>query len=109
MNSLVSLLLIVIGAGQIALGVGHAGLPHALNWKAELAGTSPMTRSVSYVHTYFIGFVTVLFGIVDVLYRNELLNDPRLGCLLAGSIALFWSCRVVAQLACFSGETRKLP
>ena len=109
MSSVVSGLLVLIGVGQIALGVGHVGLPKAMHWETDLAGTSPMTRSVSYVHTFFIGFVTALFGIIDVFYRTELLNDPKLGRLIAGFLALFWGCRAAAQVLYFAVETRKLP
>jgi hypothetical protein len=109
MSSLVSVLLVLIGVGQIVLGVGHVGLPRVLGWKTDLAGTSAMTRSVSYVHTLFIGFVTALFGFIDVVYRNDLLVDPRLGRLLAASIAIFWGLRAGAQVFWFAVETRKLP
>jgi hypothetical protein len=109
MTSLVQWLLVVIGAGQIALGVGHVGLPRVLQWKTDLTSVSSMTRSVSYVHTFFIGFVTTLFGMIDVFFGNDLVMEPRLGRLLCGSVALFWGCRAGAQVFCFNTETRKLP
>jgi hypothetical protein len=109
MTSVVQWLLVVIGAGQIALGIGHVGLPRVLQWKTDLASVSSMTRSVSYVHTFFIGFVTTLFGMIDVFFRNDLVMEPRLGRLLCGSVALFWGCRAAAQVFWFATETRKLP
>jgi hypothetical protein len=109
MTSLVQWLLAFIGAGQIALGIGHVGLPRILQWKTDLASVSSMTRSVSYVHTFFIGLVTTLFGLIDVFFRNDLVVEPRLGRLLCGSVALFWGCRAAAQVFCFATETRKLP
>jgi hypothetical protein len=108
-ESVIRWMLVFVGVGQVVLGIAHIGLPRVLQWKTDLAATSPMTQAVSYVHTFFIGLVTALFGLIDVFYRVDLLDDPSLGRLLAGSIAIFWGCRAAAQVFCFAEETRKLP
>lgn len=107
-DSTISALLVVVGLGQIGLGLGHAVLPRALSWDADLESTSPMTRAVSYVHTFFVGLVVILFGLVDVLYRHELVNDRRLGAFLSAALAIFWACRAAFQVTVFAAETRKL-
>ncbi len=108
-DSVVSFLMLLVGFGQLGLGLSHVVLPRALSWDTDLAATSPMTRAVSHVHTFFIGFAVTLFGLVDLLYRNELTNDDRLGRFLAGALAVFWACRTGAQVTVFAEETRKLP
>ena len=109
MNAVVSWLLVCAGVAQLILGAAHSFLPRLLHWTDDLAGTSDITHAVSYVHSFFIGFMVFAMGLVSVGLRHDLLSEPRLGRALAGFLAVFWLCRLLAQLTVFRPVMSQLP
>jgi hypothetical protein len=106
-----ALTLLAAGIGQLVLGLGHVPLPRWLGWEAdaELLTTSPVNRSVSYVHTFFVGLVVAALGLLDIVFRFELLADPRLGRAMIGFVAVFWLARLLAQVTVFKPAMHLLP
>lgn len=109
MNSVVSWLLVCAGVAQMILGAAHAYLPRMLHWNTDLAATSDITQAVSYVHSFFIGFMVFAMGLGSVVLRHDLLTEPRLGRVLAGFLAVFWCCRLLTQITVFRPVMSQLP
>jgi hypothetical protein len=109
MRNIASILLLLVGIAQIGIGLSHIGLPKALQWKSDLATTSDITKAVSYVHTFFVGFVVMAFGLLDVLYRHTLVSKTSLAQAMLVMFTVFWIFRVVAQATVFRSITLKLP
>jgi hypothetical protein len=91
----------VAGALLLCVAAAHVVLPRALGWTVELRGVSLLTRQVSYVHTYFIGLMCGLFGLVAIFLARDLLAPDRLApAVLLGAVAV-WGSRLVIQLWVF--------
>jgi len=90
-------------AGVLLLGVAlsHLILPRAMGWRVELRAVSLMTRQVSYVHTYFIGLMCGLFGLVAVLMPGELLSADQLAVPVLVGALVVWGSRLLVQLFVF--------
>jgi hypothetical protein len=93
------MILRIAGGSQIVLGLAHVLIWRRLGWTAELRAMTPLTARVFTVHTFFIAFVLVAFGTLELVHP-ELLASP-LGRFLLGGSALFWSLRLVAQPVVF--------
>ena len=99
--------LTITGAVLVSLGVLHVALPALLRWNRELAAASPLNREVSYVHCFFIGLVCTLWGLLPLTAgRLLLIPSPVTRLVLAGAV-IFWSCRLVIQLAVFNHHARE--
>jgi hypothetical protein len=94
------------GALMIALALLHIVLPKYFRWKQESSSLSLITRQILYVHTFFIGLVVLLMGILCIGYSHELLSD-RLGRVLTLGLAGFWFTRLIFQFFVYSPELWK--
>ncbi|MGF1426661.1 hypothetical protein [Kitasatospora sp. LaBMicrA B282] len=90
------------GAALVGMGLFHAVLPRFVDWPGDLAGTSLLTRQVSYVHLFFIGLLCVLFGLLPLLLAPDLLAGTRLGTALLAGETLLWGLRWLFEFAVFS-------
>jgi hypothetical protein len=93
----------------VLLGVAatHVVLPRAMGWKVELAGVSLLTRQVSYVHTYFIGLMCAMFGLVALLFPGELLAGDRLAVPILVAAVAVWGSRLAVQVFVFDSTLWK--
>ena len=92
----------LVGLALTAMGAFHLLLPRLVNWPADLAGTSLLTRQVSYAHLFFIGLTCVLLGLLPLCYAPELLARTSLGTALLAGQALFWGTRWAMEFLYFS-------
>jgi len=91
----------IAGCLLLALAVSHLVLPRALGWPAELRRVSVLTRQVSYVHTYFIGMLCGLFGVMAVALAPDLLRPDHLAvAILLGAVTI-WGSRLFIQIWVF--------
>jgi hypothetical protein len=96
----------IVGFILIVLGLIHAGFPKRFNWKVELSSLSLFNREVMYVHTFFIGLVTLLMGILCLYSTNDLVHT-KLGHTIAFGLFLFWGTRLFFQFFVYSAELWK--
>ncbi|WP_030275996.1 hypothetical protein [Streptomyces sp. NRRL B-24484] len=94
----------LVGAALIAMGALHIVLPRLIGWPSDLAGTTLLTRQVSYVHLFFIAMTCVLLGLLPLLLAPDLLAGGRLGTALLVAQTLFWGTRWLFEFAVFSPE-----
>lgn len=87
----------IVGALLVMLGVSHAFFNRYFGWEKELASVSLLTRSIFFVHTFFIGLGVVLAGAGSFLYADVLLRPGPLSRALLAGMTAFWFCRLVAQ------------
>ncbi|MFE0684718.1 hypothetical protein ACFW17_28470 [Streptomyces sp. NPDC058961] len=92
----------LVGAALVGLGLFHAVLPRLIGWPADLAGTTLLTRQVSYAHVFFIGLTCVLLGLLPCTLPGELLAGTPLGTALLVGQTVFWGTRWLFQFAVFS-------
>jgi hypothetical protein len=87
----------LVGASQLALGLGHVALWRLFGWSRELTAVSALTARVFAIHTFFIAFLLVALGALEVLHPELLENRSELGRLLLATVTVFWTLRLLAQ------------
>ncbi|UUY52535.1 hypothetical protein NRK68_35315 (plasmid) [Streptomyces yangpuensis] len=92
----------LVGLALTAMGVFHIVLPRLVDWPADLAVTSLLTRQVSYAHLFFIGLTCFLLGLLPLCHAPELLAGTSLGTALLAGQTLFWGARWAFQFVYFS-------
>lgn len=94
----------ITGALLIALSMIHIPFPRYFQWRKELETLSLINRQMMYIHTFFIGLVVFLMGVLCLTSSQELLNTS-LGNKLSLGLGVFWGVRLFSQ---FFGYSPKL-
>ena len=94
-------LIILCGVGHIALGLGSLVIPAMLNWKSALASVPVLIRQIFWTYAGYILSINIFFGIISILYVDELLSDSGLSKALLILITVYWFSRVVIQFVYF--------
>jgi hypothetical protein len=94
----------IAGVLLVALSVIHVGFPRRFNWKQELSGLSLLNRQMMYVHTFFIGLVVLLMGVLCFCCAEEL-TRTEFGRKISLGFGIFWLARLFVQ---FFGYSTKL-
>lgn len=96
----------IIGALLVILSFLHVGFPKYFNWKAELKALSLINRQMMSVHTFFIGLIVFLIGILCLTSARDLI-ETRLGNTVSCGLALFFTIRLFFQFFIYSPELWK--
>jgi hypothetical protein len=96
----------LIGGLLILLAMAHIAFPRYFNWKEDMAGITMINRQMMYIHTFFIGLVVLLIGILCLTLTDELLNT-RLGKYILFGLFIFWGCRLLIQFIGYSSKLWK--
>ena len=96
-----------VGVLQVLLALMHLALPRRFNWKAEMSRLSLLNRQIFYVHTFFICFVLLLFGLLNLVCADELLAPGRLARTILIGITTFWVIRWLFQLFVYDARLWK--
>ncbi len=91
----------IAGALLIFLAVVHLLFPARFKWKDELQGLSLINRQLMYVHTFFIGLILVLMGLLCLASARDIV-ETNLGRQVALGVAVFWLVRLYFQLFVYS-------
>jgi hypothetical protein len=91
----------LVGAVLVLLGLAHVALPSVLAWRPQLAALHPLSRTVVYLHTSFIGLTCVLLGLVPLGLAAELLEPGPIPRAVLAAECVFWGLRWCAQFVAF--------
>ncbi len=94
-------LLIVAGAGQIALAFVSPLIPRALGWREQLTRVRPLTRQVFWTYALYILLANLSFGLLSCFGATLLLDGSPLARIVCGFIAAWWIGRVLIQFLYF--------
>ena len=94
----------ISGLLMILLALIHIFFPRYFNWKKEFEKVGLINRQMMYVHTFFIGLVVFLMGILCLYSSQKIINTP-LGKQIAFGFFIFWFLRLIIQ---FFGYSREL-
>jgi hypothetical protein len=98
---MLKILIILCGIGHIALGLGSLVIPQMLDWKSALSAVPTLIRQIFWTYAGCILSINIFFGIVSLLYPDELLSGSGLSKALLILITLYWLSRVVIQFVYF--------
>ena len=96
----------IIGILLIILALIHVRFPKRFNWKDECSSLSLLNRQMMYVHTFFIGLVVLLMGILSLTSSTELVTT-ELGKRVCIGFGIFWLARLLIQFFGYSSELWK--
>lgn len=91
----------IIGILLIVLSLIHAGFPRYFRWKEELKPLSLVNKQIFQVHTFFIGLIVLMMGLLCLLCSEELISTV-LGRKLSLGLGIFWVFRLYFQLFVYS-------
>ena len=94
----------VIGFLLIGLAMMHVIFPKYFNWADDLKSMSLINRQMMYVHTFFIGLVVFLMGLLCLTSSEDLIRT-EFGKRITLGLGVFWTSRLIIQ---FFGYSSKL-
>lgn len=94
----------VAGALHFAILLASAMVPQVLDWKQELRRLQPLTRQLVWVHGSFIVGIIIGFGVLSLVFADEMASGQPLARGLCAFIALFWGIRLVLQFTVFDAS-----
>lgn len=94
-------LLILCGIGHIVLGLSSLVIPRMLNWENALSSVPVLIRQIFWTYAGYILSINIFFGVISILYPDELLSGSGLSNALLILITLYWFSRVVIQFVYF--------
>lgn len=95
----IEILLILGGAGQLALALSSLAIPHLLGWREELQAVKPLTRNLFWTYAGYTFGIHIWFAAVSVFAAGQLAAGGLLARFVTGFIALYWGVRIVVQFA----------
>lgn len=98
------IMLIVAGLLHFTLLWPALLVPKVLNWRRELAHVSGTSRQVIWIHGGFIVLVNLSFGAISIAMAPALASGEPLARAMCGMIAIYWTSRLVLQLAVFEAR-----
>lgn len=93
----------IVGYLLILLALMHIVIPKYFKWDKELTSLTLITRQILYVHTFFIGFVVFLIGLLCINYSEHLLQT-LFGRQICLGLFAFWFTRLIFQFWVYSSK-----
>jgi hypothetical protein len=91
----------IVGSLCILLALMHIIIPKYFKWDKELTSVTLITKQILYVHTFFIGFMVFLMGLLCFVYSDELI-ETSLGRQICLGLFIFWFTRFIFQFWVYS-------
>jgi hypothetical protein len=90
-----------IGIILILLSCIHPFFPRYFSWKEDFGGVSVINRQMMYVHTYFIGLIVFLIGILCLCCTSDMIHT-KMGKYICFGLSVFWAIRLYCQFFVYS-------
>ncbi len=100
-HSVIETLLVLAGAGQLALAFSSLAIPHLLGWHEELQALKPLTRGVFWTYSSYTFGTNVWFGVMSIAAAGPLAAGGLLARFVTGFIAIYWGTRIVVQFTVY--------
>lgn len=91
----------IVGSLCVLLALMHIVIPKYFKWDKELTSVTLITKEILYVHTFFIGFMVFLMGLLCFVYSDQLIETP-LGRQICLGLFIFWFTRFIFQFWVYS-------
>jgi len=96
-ESVFSLALWLAGAASFCVLGAGAQVPQRFGWKLELSRLSPINRKLMWVYYGFIGTTIVAFGVLTLVFHDDMLRGDRVALGLAAFMGIWWMARVTVD------------
>lgn len=93
--------LIIAGAiGQIFTAIIYPYIRHVVfDWYNDIKKLKPLNQEIAKTYGRYIQGLNFSFGLISVLFTEELKNQTGLAIALTGLIAAYWIGKVITQFA----------
>lgn len=93
-------LIIVSGIGQIFTAMIYPYIRHQVfDWYNDVKKLKPLNQEIAKTYGRYIQGLNFSFGIIAILFTNELKEQSPLAVALTGLIAAYWVGKVATQIA----------
>ena len=93
-------LIILSGIGQIFTALIYPYIRHhAFDWYNDVKQLKPLNQEIAKTYGRYIQGLNFSFGLIAILFTNELKEQSALAVALTGLIAAYWVGKVATQIA----------
>lgn len=93
-------LIILSGIGQIFTALIYPYIRHnVFDWYNDVKQLKPLNQEIAKTYGRYIQGLNFSFGLIAILFTNELKEQSALAVALTGLIAAYWVGKVVTQIA----------
>lgn len=93
-------LIILSGIGQIFTALIYPYIRHQVfDWYNDVKQLKPLNQEIAKTYGRYIQGLNFSFGIIAILFTNELKEQSSLAVALTGLIAAYWTGKVATQIA----------
>ena len=93
--------LIILGAiGQMFTAIIYPYIRHVVfDWYNDIKKLNPLNQEIAKTYGRYIQGLNFSFGLISILFTNDLKNKTSLAVALTGLIAAYWTGKVITQFA----------
>jgi len=93
--------LIILGAiGQMFTAIIYPYIRHVIfDWYNDIKKLKPLNQEIAKTYGRYIQGLNFSFGLISILFTEDLKNKTGLAVALTGLIAAYWTGKVVTQFA----------
>lgn len=93
--------LIIVGAfGQMFTAIIYPYIRHVVfDWYNDIKKLKPLNQEIAKTYGRYIQGLNFSFGLISILFTNELKNQTGLAVALTGLIAAYWTGKVATQFS----------
>lgn len=93
-------LIILSGIGQIFTALIYPYIRHQVfDWHNDVKQLKPLNQEIAKTYGRYIQGLNFSFGLIAILFNNELKEQSALAVALTGLIAAYWVGKVATQIA----------
>ncbi len=93
--------LIIVGAiGQMFTAIIYPYIRHVVfDWYNDIKKLKPLNQEIAKTYGRYIQGLNFSFGLISILFTNDMQNKSSLAVALTGLIAAYWTGKVITQFS----------
>ena len=93
--------IIILGAiGQIFTAIIYPYIRHVIfDWYNDIKKLKPLNQEIAKTYGHYIQGLNFSFGLISILFTNDLKNQTGLAVAVTGLIAAYWTGKVATQFS----------
>ena len=93
-------LIILAAIGQIFTAIIYPYIRHVVfDWYNDIKKLKPLNQEIAKTYGRYIQGLNFSFGLISILFTNDLKNQTGLAVAITGLIAAYWTGKVITQFS----------
>ena len=98
--SVPNILVIIAAIGQMFTALIYPYIRHVVfDWYTDIKKLKPLNQEIAKTYGRYIQGLNFSFGLISILFTNELKNNSGLAIAITGLIAAYWTGKVLTQFS----------